>query len=155
MNKIPVNFALVGCGHIGKRHAEMISRNPESSLVAIADLLTPENLDVENIYTEIPFFYSFDEMLEAIPEIEVVVIATPNGFHAAQALKCLNAYKHVVIEKPLALTKTDAEKIIHKALHVNKNVFSVMQNRYSPPAAWLKQVIEDDKLGNIYMVQIN
>ncbi len=155
MNKIPINFAIVGCGHIGKRHAEMISRNPEATLVAIADIRSPENLDIENSYADIPFFYSLDQMLEEIPEIEVVVISTPNGLHATHALKCLNAYKHVVIEKPLALSKADAEKLISKALHVNRNVFSVMQNRYSPPSVWLKQVVSDGTLGKIFMVQIN
>jgi UDP-N-acetyl-2-amino-2-deoxyglucuronate dehydrogenase len=155
MNNNPIKFAIAGCGHIGKRHAEMISRNPQSTVVAMADLLSKENLDIENTHPDTPLFHSIDEMLLEVPDIEVVVIATPNGLHAKHALKCLNAYKHVVIEKPLALCKADAEKIIYRALHVNRNVFSVMQNRYSPPSAWLKQMVDNGTLGKIYMVQIN
>ena len=55
----------------------------------------------------------------------------------------------------MALTKQDAEKVIYKALHVHKHVFAVMQNRYSPPSAWIKEMVESGKLGKIYMVQLN
>jgi len=61
----------------------------------------------------------------------------------------------VVVEKPLALTKADAETIVHTALHTGRLVFCVMQNRYSPPAAWLKQVVSEGRLGQVYLVQLN
>jgi len=67
----------------------------------------------------------------------------------------LEARKHVVIEKPIALSKADAEKVIFKALHMHKQVFAVMQNRYSPPSEWLKKVVDSGILGDIYMVQLN
>jgi predicted dehydrogenase len=67
----------------------------------------------------------------------------------------LSAGKHVVVEKPMALSKADCETIIFKALQMNKNIFCVMQNRYSPPSAWLKQVVEENLLGKIFMVQLN
>jgi predicted dehydrogenase len=71
------------------------------------------------------------------------------------AIACLNAGKHVVIEKPMALSKADAEAVIYKALQKSRLVFGVMQNRYSPPSVWLKEMIETGKLGAIYMAQIN
>jgi predicted dehydrogenase len=61
----------------------------------------------------------------------------------------------VVVEKPMALTKADCEKVIYSALHHHKTVFCVMQNRYSPPSVWLKEVIQSKTLGDIYMVQLN
>jgi predicted dehydrogenase len=67
----------------------------------------------------------------------------------------LDARKHVVIEKPIALTKSDAEKVIYKALQVHKHVFAVMQNRYSPPSVWIKDLVDSNKLGRIFMVQLN
>ena len=57
-----------------------------------------------------------------------------------------------MIEKPMALRKLDAENIIFKALQVNKRVFAVMQNRYSPPSIWVKDLIDSGKLGKIYMI---
>ena len=152
--KETVNFAVIGCGHIGKRHAEMIERNPEAKLVALVDTKSHESLSLN---FDVPFFSSLDDFLndKLAADTDVINIATPNGFHATQAIKCLEAKKHVVLEKPIALTKQDAEKIIYKALNVHRHVFAVMQNRYSPPSAWLKQIVDSGKLGNIFMVQLN
>lgn len=148
-----IKFAVIGCGHIGKRHAEMIHRNDNCELVALVDIKEKNSLGIENY--QVPFFNSIDELLESDIEIDVVNIATPNGFHAEQALKCLDAKKHIVLEKPMSLSKADAEKVIFKALQVHRQIFAVMQNRYSPPSAWLKELLESGKLGEIYMVQIN
>lgn len=148
-----VKFAVIGCGHIGKRHAEMIKRNPEAELVALCDVLPADKVNTAQF--SVPQYPTLAEMFAAHPEIEVVNIATPNGFHCAHALEALEARKHVVIEKPLALSKADAEKVIFKALQVHRQVLAVMQNRYSPPSAWIKEMVESGKLGKIYMVQLN
>jgi predicted dehydrogenase len=150
-----INFAVVGCGHIGKRHAEMISRNQESRLLALIDVKDRANLGIDQY--DVPFYNTLEDFLKSpeAQQTDVVNIASPNGFHASQAMQCLESRKHVVIEKPMALNKQDAEKVIFKALHVHKHVFAVMQNRYSPPSGWIKELIESDKLGQIYMVQLN
>ncbi len=148
-----IKFAVVGCGHIGKRHAEMIGRNSESELVALVDTKPKNLLDVEKF--GVPFYNSLTELLDANLDIDVINIATPNGFHSAHAIQCLDSGKHVVIEKPIALSKNDAENVIYKALNVHKHVFAVMQNRYSPPSIWIKDLIDSGKLGKIYIVQLN
>ena len=147
-----IRFAIVGNGHIGLRQAEMISRNPECELVALCDILPKEKVNT-NAY-EVPYFNSIDDLLEAELDFDVVSICTPNGLHAPQALKALEKRKHVVIEKPMALTKSDCERIIFKALQVHKIVFCVMQNRYSPPSVWLKDMINNNVLGDVFMVQM-
>lgn len=148
-----IKFAVVGCGHIGNRHAEMISRDENAELVALCDILPKDKLNIDN-YT-VPFFSTIDELLRVDTEIDVVNICTPNGFHAEYAVKVLKSLKHAVVEKPIALSTPDAEKIVNTALSVNKQVFCVMQNRYSPPSVWIKNLIDSGKLGNIYMVQLN
>ncbi|NJL75746.1 MAG: Gfo/Idh/MocA family oxidoreductase [Saprospiraceae bacterium] len=152
-NNSPVRFAVLGYGRIGKRHAETIADNPEAHLVAACDVLPISRL--ENLPPDILFFHALDDLLRADCEVDVVNICTPNGLHAEQAIQILEARKHVVIEKPMALTKLDCERVIHKALNVSRQVFCVMQNRYSPPAVWLKQLVDTQKLGNIYLVEIN
>lgn len=149
-----IKFAVIGCGHIGKRHAEMIKRNDESELVALVDIKKREELNLDE-FADIPLYNSVADLLAKHPEIDVVNVASPNGYHAEQALQCLEEKKHVVIEKPMALHKGDAEKVIFKALQVHKHVFAVMQNRYSPPSVWIKETIEKGLLGKIYMVQLN
>lgn len=150
-----VKFAVVGCGHIGKRHAEMILRHPEAELVALVDPKEKSQLGIEAYL--VPLFSSLKELLLSplADQVDVINIASPNGYHAEQALQTLEAQKHVVIEKPMALHKQDAEKVIYKALHVHKQVFAVMQNRYSPPSVWIKNLVETGTLGKIFMVQLN
>lgn len=75
-----VKFAVVGCGHIGKRHAEMISRNPECELVALIDVECPAKLGLEKY--DVPFFDSVQSFLNSGIEADVINIATPNGLHA-------------------------------------------------------------------------
>jgi predicted dehydrogenase len=149
-----IKFAVVGCGHIGKRHAGMIQGNNYFDLVALCDIKPKEELGLEN-YTDIPFYNSLDLLIESGVELDAVAIASPNGFHQEQALVVLENNLHVVIEKPMSLTKEGCEKIIFKALQKNKQVFCVMQNRYSPPSVWLKEVLNQGILGRIFMVQIN
>lgn len=148
-----IKFAIIGAGHIGKRHAEMIHRHPEAQLAAICDVRSKEEVGLAD--SEVPFFSSAREMLAAGLEADVVSICSPNGLHAEHSLLALEHGKHIVCEKPMALSKADCESIIYKALQMHKNVFCVMQNRYSPPSVWIKEVVEKKLLGNIFMVQLN
>ncbi len=148
-----IKFAVIGCGHIGKRHASMIKSNADCELVALCDVKAKDILGLEEY--DVPFFNSIDDLLNSKFDIDIVAIASPNGFHEAQALKVLDKGCHVVIEKPMALTKAGCERVIFKALHKHKQVFCVMQNRYSPPSVWLKEVLDNGLLGKIFMVQIN
>jgi predicted dehydrogenase len=149
-----IKFAVVGCGHIGKRHAEMIRKNDECELVALIDTNTAITGELEAMYNK-PVFTSLDAYLASGAKADVLNIATPNGLHTQQALAAIESGHHVVVEKPMGLSKKDTEKLIHKALQNSKQVFCVMQNRYSPPSEWLKQIVTDGVLGKIYMVQVN
>ncbi|HEU4718931.1 MAG TPA: Gfo/Idh/MocA family oxidoreductase [Bacteroidia bacterium] len=148
-----IKFAIIGQGHIGKRHAEMVRRNPDAELVAVCDILPKEKTGNEKIAE--PYYASEVEMLKAHPEAEVVTICTPNGLHARQAMVALENGKHVVVEKPMALHRSDCELLLHKALSAGRQVFCVMQNRYSPPSVWLKEVVEKKIIGDIFLVQLN
>lgn len=148
-----IKFAVVGCGHIGKRHASIIANHPQAELAALIDIKEISTLELQQ-YTA-PFFSSLHSFLQSTIEADVVVIATPNGLHAMQAIDCLKADKHVVIEKPIALNTKDAANIIVAANTHHKNVFVVMQNRYSAPVAWLKQIATNKILGDIFSVQLN
>lgn len=150
----PVRFAVVGCGHIGRRHADLIAAHPEAELAALCDVLPPEKLDYP-LPEGVPFFLSLESLLQQAPDLDVVCICTPNGLHAAQALRVLEARLHVVVEKPMALHAADCEAIIYRALNVSRQVFCVMQNRYSPHAQWLKQIVQQGALGPLELVQLS
>ena len=153
VNKNKIRFAVVGCGHIGKRHAEMVTRDPGAELVALCDVRPQEELGIEAY--PVPFFPNLTAFIQSGIEADVVNICVPNGLHAELAIQAIESGHHVVIEKPMALTVQDAERVLQTALKVQKEVFCVMQNRYSPPSVWIKDMIESGRLGKIFMVQLN
>jgi UDP-N-acetyl-2-amino-2-deoxyglucuronate dehydrogenase len=152
MAKSKIKFAIIGYGRIGKRHATVLQRLPNAQLVAICDTFAPQSIDTHHT---LPFFNSLETLLASNILFEVAIIATPNGLHELQALILLEAGKHVVIEKPMALTKEGCENIIHKALSKGQFVFCVMQNRYAAPSIWLRNIIDAGHLGRIFTVQVN
>lgn len=152
MKTSKIRFAVVGLGHIGKRHAAMISNNPDCELVAVCDSKSKQET---GITYSVPYFNSIDELIGSGTQIDVLSVATPNGLHEEHALKGLRSNMHIVVEKPMALSKAGCERVIFEALHYQKQVFCVMQNRYSPPSVWLKDIIRQGVLGKIFMVQIN
>jgi UDP-N-acetyl-2-amino-2-deoxyglucuronate dehydrogenase len=152
--KQKIKFAIIGCGHIGKRHASMIQGNEGCELVALCDVKPEETLNLE-AYSRARFFNSIEELLATDLAIDIIVVASPNGYHEAHALKALEKGCHLVIEKPMSLTKSGCERIIFKALQKHKEVFCVMQNRYSPPSVWLKEILDEGVLGKVFLVQIN
>jgi len=149
-----VKFAVIGCGHIGKRHATMVANNPESELVALCDTRPKSELALED-FEGIPFFNSIEELLAANLDFDVANICTPNGLHSDQAIAALDDKKHIVVEKPIGLSKAKCESVIYKALRNHQHVFAVMQNRYSPPSMWLKDIVENNIIGETFMVQVN
>lgn len=131
----------------------MIQQNDECELVAIAD--TNEALAKDIQGSGISFFSSLESFLDSGTKADVVTIATPNGLHATQAMKAIGAGHHVVVEKPMGLHRKECEELIHTALSRSRHLFCVMQNRYSPPSEWLRQIVADGVLGKVYMVQVN
>jgi len=158
MTSRPIRFIITGYGYIGKRHAHMIQNHPGAVLEAVIEIA--ETVRTEAEQAGVRAFANWDEArahygTDLAPHLDVAVIATPNGLHAEHALEAIESGLHVVIEKPMATRAADAERIMHRALQRSRQVFAVMQNRYSPPSQWLKDIMRQGLLGDIYMVQVN
>ena len=150
-----LRFAVVGVGHIGRRHAALIAAQPGAELVALCDVRSRKSVSWPvGVPRNTSYFRTLSGLLEALP-FDVVCICTPNGLHAEQAVRCLEAGRHVVVEKPMALTVADCDRMIATARRYGRTVFGVMQNRYSPAAAWLKQTLSDRALGDILQVHLD
>ena len=130
----------------------MITRDEGSELVALCDIRPRAELGIEAY--DVPFYPSLEELL-AHEKPDVINICTPNGLHADMAVHIIESGCHVVIEKPLALTLADAERVVYASLKYRRQAFCVMQNRYSPPSVWMKEMVESGRLGRIFMVQLN
>ncbi|MCQ2607704.1 MAG: Gfo/Idh/MocA family oxidoreductase [Bacteroidales bacterium] len=148
-----VRFVVVGCGFIGGRYVNLISQNTEAQLVALcdADPIASQRFNLKNC----PVFPTIEDLLSSDVQFDVAVICTPNGLHAEHALAFLESNHHVVVEKPFTLTTEDALRVIQKSQEVNRHVFCVMQNRFSPVSQWLHDIVSNNLLGNIYMVDVN
>lgn len=147
-----INFAVVGAGMIGKRHIAMIDENKYANLCCVCDIRPRIDTKVRE---DVDYYNTINTMLTAHSEIDVVCICTPNALHAQMAIEVLKSGHNVVVEKPLAINTDDAKKVAEAERKSGKIAFMVMQNRYSPPSQWIKQVIDSKLLGDIRTVNIN
>jgi UDP-N-acetyl-2-amino-2-deoxyglucuronate dehydrogenase len=133
-------------------HAREIRR--VGKLLAVCDI-DPPRMELLSGGEDVRQYASLSSLLEHEHEIDVVVIATPNGLHAEQSIEALKYGKHVLCEKPMAIRSTDAESMIKAAKSSEKHLVVVKQNRYNPPIQELKRLLDEGKLGKILSVQIN
>lgn len=148
-----VKFALVGCGRIAKKHAEIIGDKqiPNAELVGVCDL----RADRAKAYGEkynIPWFSNMHEMMSKIGNrIDVLNILTESGSHAPHVLELTKYGKHFVVEKPMALTIEDADAMIRACDEAGVKLFVVKQNRYNLPVQKLRSAVEEGRFGKIVM----
>ncbi len=150
LNTIP--FAIIGFGNIGTRHAKHIHANTATHLAAICDI----DASKLPLSTDAPLQLTTDyQAVLQNPAVQVVNVCTPNYLHAPMTIAALEAGKHVVCEKPMAISSTDCEAMIRSAQKADRQLFVVKQNRYNPPVAAVKQLIENGQLGEVYQLSIN
>jgi predicted dehydrogenase len=146
------HFALIGCGRIAVRHAENIAR--VGKLVAVCDIDEQKAFSFAKTYN-VPAYTSVSELLDAGITIDVVIISTPNGYHADQCIKALNSGRNVLCEKPMCLTTTEAKDIIEAVKRSGKKLFVVKSMRYNPLLKDVKRLIDNGELGKIYSFQLS
>lgn len=147
-----VKFGIVGCGRIAQRHAEHIHQKGE--LIAVCDIVE-EKADQFASQYKVKAYYTIEEMLAAEKSIDVVAVCSPNGLHAEHAIKILHAGFHALCEKPMAITVQDCGLMIQAAEKSNRRLFAIKQNRFNPPVAAVKKVIDEGRLGKIMSVQLS
>jgi len=141
--------ALVGCGRISKNHFEAIDQIDGLELVAVCDT-DPERAGKAGADWDVPDFTSYEKMLKDT-KADVITIATPSGLHADQGVEAAHAGKHVVMEKPMAISLTGADALVQACDKAGVQLFVVKQNRLNPPVQLLKRAIDRERFGRIYM----
>jgi UDP-N-acetyl-2-amino-2-deoxyglucuronate dehydrogenase len=147
-----IKFAIVGCGRIAQRHAEQIANT--GKLLAVCDIQKDKADAIASTY-QAESYYDVHEMLSKETNVDVVAICSPNGLHAEHTIAALRKRFHVLCEKPMALNVQDCGEMIKEAERANRRLFIVKQNRFNPPVAAVKQLIDEGKLGKIHNVQLN
>lgn len=146
-----INFALLGCGRIAKRHAELLGTGQikGARLAAVCDIRR-ERAEEFGAKYGVPAFQSIDEML-ASRHIDVVSVLTPSGMHAEHTIAVARARRHVVVEKPMALTLVDAEAMIAACDDNNVQLFVVKQNRFNVPVVKAREALNAGRFGQLVL----
>ena len=149
-------IALVGCGRISKNHFEAIRKVDGLSLAAVCDI-DDERARRAGEEQGVPAYHSLDEMLRAGDDeasYDIVAVCTPSGLHSAQGADAARAGKHVVTEKPMAISLTQADELVHACDEAGVQLFVVKQNRLNPPVQLLKRAVDKGRFGRIYMANV-
>jgi len=142
--------ALVGCGRIAHNHFDAIDAVDGLTLSAVCDIV-PDRAREAGESHSVPWFTAYDDMLKQA-DCDVVVVATPSGLHPAQGIKAAQAGKHVVCEKPMAITLSTADALVKACDDAGVQLFVVKQNRLNPAIQLLRRAIDRGRFGRIYMV---
>ncbi len=146
-----IHFAILGCGRIAKRHAELLGTGQiaGAKLVAVCDSDGARAAAFAARFG-VRGFNSLEDML-ASPGIDVVSILTPSGMHAGHAIKVARAGRHIVVEKPMALTLADADAMIDAADRAGVRMFVVKQNRFNVPVVKAREALDAGRFGQLVL----
>jgi UDP-N-acetyl-2-amino-2-deoxyglucuronate dehydrogenase len=149
-----IRFALVGCGRISANHFDALDRHKErAELVGVCDI-DAEALARAETRTGAPGFRSLDALL-AGTDPDLVILSTPSGLHADQAIQVAATGRHVMTEKPMATRWQDGKRMVQACDQAGVHLFVVKQNRRNPTLQLVKRAMEKKRFGRIYMVAIN
>lgn len=143
-------FGLMGCGRITKKHVSAIQEVEGATLAAVCDVLEDRSREWGE-KAGVPHYLDVDRMLQDHPEIDVVCILTPSGYHAKHCVQVAAHGKHVVVEKPMALRLKDADEMIMACDSAGVRLFVVKQNRYNVPIQRLRRAMEEGRFGKLVL----
>ena len=148
-----MNFAIIGCGMIANIHAAALQAIPDASLVGAFSAVREEAVRFTERYN-CNLFETQEELLRC-PEVDAVCICTPSGYHAEIAVEAMKYDKHVVVEKPMAITLEQTQTILKAAEQYHKKICVISQMRTARSVNFLKSVIEKGYLGRILFANLS
>jgi UDP-N-acetyl-2-amino-2-deoxyglucuronate dehydrogenase len=147
-----VRVALVGCGRISRNHLDAIARTDGLTLVSVADT-DRARADAVGAEQGVPAFASLEEMLETVPS-DLVAVCTPSGMHPRHGIVAARHGRHVLTEKPMAISLEAADELVQACDAAGVHLFVVKQNRLNPPIQLLKRAVDKGRFGRLYMANV-
>lgn len=146
-----IKFAIMGCGRIAKRHAELLGQKQikNAQLVAVCDLIEERARKIGKQFN-VPFFTDVFKMLNSL-DIDVITILTESGYHAKHVIEIAKFKKHIVVEKPMALTLNDADAMISACDEAGIKLFVVKQNRFNVPVIKTREALNAGRFGKLVL----
>ena len=149
-----LNFALIGCGRIAKRHSELLGHNQVdgAKLVAVCDSVVEKAEKIGQQF-DVPAYADMDQMMQN-EQIDVAVILTPSGLHAEHVINLAKHGADIMVEKPMALTLDDADAMIEACDRNGCHLFIVKQNRFNVPVVKLREALEEGRFGKLVLATV-
>ncbi|MBD3184299.1 gfo/Idh/MocA family oxidoreductase [Candidatus Poribacteria bacterium] len=149
-NMNEVRFGIIGCGVIAPTHAAALDKIENARLVAVADIQEDKAKGFADKYEISSYYKEYNELLNN-DEVDAVSICTPHYLHSPMAIDAARAGKHVIVEKPMAITMAEADEMIDECKKANVKLGAIFQHRFDPAAQCIKKAIEDGRLGQLVM----
>jgi UDP-N-acetyl-2-amino-2-deoxyglucuronate dehydrogenase len=142
-------IALLGCGRISANHVEAIARVDGLELVAACDIVESRAMATGE-KAGVPWFTSYEKMLAEV-KCDAVAIATPSGLHPAHGILAAKAGKHVISEKPMAISLASADALVQACDDAGVKLFVVKQNRLNATVQLVKKAIDKGRFGKLFI----
>ena len=140
-----VKVAIIGAGGIAHRHVETLQKIEQAEIIGIQDIKKEKAKSLASQCGA----QVFEKMEDSLKEVDAVYILTPPSTHREIAVKAMDAGKHVICEKPIAITLEDAEIMIDKAKANNVKLFITFNMRFRKSYKRLKEIVDSGKLGDM------
>ena len=144
-----LRFGLIGCGRVAPRHAQSLGEIEDAELVAVADIIESRSRKFALQYGG-DSYTDYHRVLNR-QDVDVVNICVPSGLHAQIAIEAMETGKHVIVEKPIALSLIDANRMIVTARRTGVKLCVVLQNRYNPAMQDLRELVDSGRLGRLLL----
>jgi predicted dehydrogenase len=146
-----LKFALVGCGRIARRHADLLGHGQvaNAELAAVCDVVEEKAQKFAAEFS-VPAYTDMDQMMRDV-EVDVVVVLTESGNHAEHVIRLAQHGKHIVVEKPMALRVVDADRMIAACDRAGVKLFVVKQNRFNIPVVKAREALESGRFGQLVL----
>ncbi|GIX05941.1 MAG: oxidoreductase [Candidatus Poribacteria bacterium] len=149
----PIRFGIVGCGVVAPTHAVALDGIVEAKLIAVADASRNRAETFAKEFRVPRVYNDYRELLQD-PEIDAVTICTPHHLHAPIAIAAAQHGKHVLVEKPMATSLEDADRMIAACERAGVRLGVVFQHRFDPAVRYVKRLVEEGDLGRIALASV-
>jgi UDP-N-acetyl-2-amino-2-deoxyglucuronate dehydrogenase len=144
-----LRFGIIGCGVIGRIHAEAISSLPDAQLVAVADVIPKQAQELAEKFHVRPY-EDFQDML-AHEELDVVDICTPSGQHGEHACQVMRSGRHVIVEKPMEISRAAIDEMLRVQQETGMKLAVISQHRFDPVTRQVHDLVEEQAFGRLVL----
>ncbi len=149
------NIVVIGCGKVSLKHFKAISyleKKKKIKLVAVCDP-DKKKLNSLHLHQSVNKYTSINKLVKK-EYFDIAAILTPSGHHYKNFLQCVNFAKIIIVEKPIALKVSDAEKMISICNKKKTKLHVVLQNRLNPAIVFAQDIIKKNKIGKIFLTTV-